>query len=64
MSNRRTVVMYSLLAAFVLLAPGPFVRAADDSKDLAKIPIADAPSYAKVALVIGVSQYKSVRRPR
>jgi hypothetical protein len=52
MFNQRTIVFY-LLAALLLPSPGRFARA-DVSKDPTKIPIADSPSYAKLALVIGV----------
>ena len=56
MFDRRAIV-FCLLAALSLLSPFRFARA-DVAKDLTKIPIADSPSYAKVALVIGVSDYK------
>ena len=60
-SNGRAVLVY-FLALLLLLSPGRFAGAADVSKDLTKIPIADSPSYAKVALVIGVSDYKFARK--
>ena len=60
MFNRR-IVLLDLLAALLLLAAVRFARA-DVAKDLTKIPIADSPSYAKVALVIGVSDYQFVRK--
>jgi uncharacterized caspase-like protein len=60
MFDHRAIVFYSL-AALLRLSPGRFARA-DVAKDLTKIPIADSPSYAKVALVIGVSEYKFVRK--
>ena len=60
MSHRRTVV-FQLLAALLLLSAGRFA-CADVAKDLTQIPIADSPSYAKVALVIGVSDYQFVRK--
>ena len=60
MFNRR-IVLLDLLAALLLLAAVRFAHA-DAVKDVTKVPIVDTPSYAKVALVVGVSDYEYVRK--